>query len=152
MSRNFPPLTRELLNRSLALPQATLAPADLHDSIAAAVHLTPQQPAPLESRIMAKVVALPRPVRLAMTALLLMALLAGIAAVGAQLLRRSEPLSDSPTFRGDAARTGVVTGPGPGGAMTIDFQTTLSGQIVSSAAIVDGVAYVGAIDGQFRAF
>ena len=152
MSRNLPPLTRELLNRSLALPQATLAPADLRDSIAAAVRLTPQQPAPLESRIMAKVVALPRPVRLAMTALLLMSLLAGIAAVGAQLLRRSEPLSDSSTFRGDAARTGVVTGPGPGGAMTIDFQTTLSGPIVSSAAIVDGVAYVGAIDGRFRAF
>ena len=36
--------------------------------------------------------------------------------------------------------------------MTIDFQTTLSGPIVSSAAIVDGLAYVGAIDGQFRAF
>ena len=38
MTRNLPPLTRDLLNRSLALPKATVAPADLHDSIAAAVH------------------------------------------------------------------------------------------------------------------
>ena len=98
-------MTRELLNRSLALPQATLAPADLHDSIAAAVRLTPQQPAPPESRIMAKVVALPRPVRLAMTALLLMSLLAGIAAVGAQSSGDRSPCR--------TARRSAVTRQGP---------------------------------------
>lgn len=151
MTRNMPPVTSARLERALAVTQATSAPVDLGGSIAAAIRLTQQRPAPLDRRITA-IVVLPRPVRLAMAALLVLALLAGIAAVGAQLLRQPRPLGANVTFRGDVARTGVVTAPGPGGAMTVAFQTKLEGQIVSSAAIVDGVAHVGAIGGRFRAF
>jgi outer membrane protein assembly factor BamB len=152
MTPNIPPVTTELLNRALAVPKATSAPADLHRSIAVAIRLTRQQAPPVGSRISATFGSLPRPVRLAFTALLLLAILAGIAAVGAQLLRQPGPLGDSTTFRGDVARTGVATASGPGGTMTVAFQTNLSGQIVSSAAAVDSVAYIGAIDGRFRAF
>ena len=86
MTRNVPPVTTALLERALAVPQASSAPMDLRGSIAAAIRLTQQRPAPLDRRITA-IGVLPRPVRLAMAALLVLALLAGIAAVGAQLLR-----------------------------------------------------------------
>ena len=61
-------------------------------------------------------------------------------------------LDDSLTYRGDAARTGVVAGPGPGARMTLAFKHTLPDQIVTSPAIVNGVAYVGSLDGRLRAF
>jgi outer membrane protein assembly factor BamB len=152
MTRTSRPVTDALLARSLAVPPATEAPVDLARSIAAAVHVTRQRPTPFGRRIRATFDELPRPARLALMALLLMALVTGVAAVGAQILQQPRPLGDSLTFRGDVARTGVVSAPGPGSAMTIAFQATLSGQIVSSAAIADGIAYVGGIDGRFRAF
>jgi outer membrane protein assembly factor BamB len=152
MTPSNPRVTTELLNRALAVPGSTLAPAEVHGSIAAAIRHTRQQPHPLSRRISATFVALPRPVRLVITALLLVALLVGIAAVGSQLFRQPGPLGENATFRGDVARTGVVAAPGPGGELTVAFETKLAGQIVSSAAVVDGVAYLGAIDGRFRAF
>ena len=145
-------LSSNLLQAALALPEETTAPADLRGSIAAAIMVTPQRPAPVRARIAAAFTVLPRPVRLAISALLLAALLVGLAAVGALLFPRPGVLGDSSTFRGDVARTGVVVGPGPGAKMSIGFRTTLGGQIVSSPAVVDRMAYIGAIDGTFRAF
>ena len=145
-------LSSDLLQAALALPEETTAPADLRGSIAAAIMVTPQRPAPVRARIAAAFTVLPRPVRLAISALLLAALLVGLAAVGALLFPRPGVLGDSSTFRGDVARTGVVVGPGPGAKMSIGFRTTLGGQIVSSPAVVDRMAYIGAIDGTFRAF
>jgi outer membrane protein assembly factor BamB/sugar lactone lactonase YvrE len=152
MTRTTPELTAVLLDRALALPATREAPADLHASIAAAIRQTPQRPAPLSGRIAATYGGLPRPARIAITAMLLLAIVAGLAAIGAQLLRQRTPLDDSLTFRGDVARTGVVNGPGPGAAMALAFTQILPGQIVMSPAIVDAVAYVGAVDGRFRAF
>jgi outer membrane protein assembly factor BamB len=152
MTRTTPRLTPELLNRALELPATTQAPADLHASISAAVRQTPQRPAPWNRRISATYGELPRPARVAIATLLLLAVVAGMAAVGAALLRQRTPLDDSLTFRGDVARTGVVNGPGPGGAMALAFTKTLPNQIVMSPGIVDGVAYVGAVDGRLRAF
>jgi outer membrane protein assembly factor BamB/sugar lactone lactonase YvrE len=152
MTRTVPRLTTELLNRSLAVPATVLAPTDLHASIATVVRTAPQSPAPLLRRVAATFSSLPRPARLAITTLLLLAIVAGIAVVGAQLLRPHTPIDASLTFRGDAARTGVVNAPGPGAAMAVAFSQTLPGQIVTSPAIADGVAYVGAVDGRFRAF
>jgi outer membrane protein assembly factor BamB len=152
MNQRGPVLTNDLLRRALAVPTATPVPVDLHRSIAAAVRVTRQRPARVGSLMTATFWAQPRPVRLAVTALLVLALVIGLVAVGARLFPRPGPLSDSTTFRGDAARTGVVSGPGPGGAMSVAFQTKLAGQILSSAAVVDGIAYLGATDGRFRAF
>jgi outer membrane protein assembly factor BamB len=152
MTRTAPRLTTELLSRALALPATREAPADLHASIAAAIRQTPQRAAPLSGRIAATYGGLPLPVRIAITATLLLAIVAGLAAIGAELLRQRTPLDDSLTFRGDAARTGVVNGPGPGEAMALAFTQTLPGQIVTSPAIADGVAYVDAVDGRLRAF
>ena len=145
-------LSSDLLQAALALPEETTAPADLRGSIAAAIMVTPQRPAPVRARIAATFTLLPRPVRLAISALLLAALLVGLTAVGALLFPRPGVLGDSSTFRGDVARTGVVVGPGPGAKMSIGFRTTLGGQIVSSPAVVDRMAYIGATDGTFRAF
>jgi outer membrane protein assembly factor BamB len=152
MTRTTPRLTPELLNRALALPATTQATADLHASISAAFRQTPQRPAPWNRRITATYGELPRPARIAIAILLLLAIVAGMAAVGAALLRQRTPLDDSLTFRGDVARTGVVNGPGPGGAMALAFTTTLPDQIVMSPGIVDGVAYVGGVAGRLRAF
>jgi outer membrane protein assembly factor BamB/streptogramin lyase len=152
MTRTAPRLTKELLDRALALPATRAAPADLPASIAAAIRQTPQEPAPWSGQVAATYAGLPRPARLAIAALLLMAIVASIAAIGAQLLRQPTPLDDSLTFRGDVARTGVVNAQGPGSAMALAYTKTLPGQIVTSSAIADGVAYVGAVDGRFRAF
>lgn len=151
MTRATPRLTTELLNRSLAVPAAALAPTDLHASIVTAVRAAPQSPAPVIRRLAATFDSLPRPARLAITTLLLLAIVAGIVGVGTQLLRQT-PMDASLTFRGDAARTGVVNAPGPGAAMALAFTETLPGQIVTSPAIADGIAFVGAVDGRFRAF
>jgi outer membrane protein assembly factor BamB len=152
MTRTAPRLTIEMLDRALAQPATTEAPADLHASIAAAIRRTRQQPAPWSSRIAAAYGGLPRATRVAVATLLLLTIVAGIAIVGSQLLLQRTPIDASLTFRGDAARTGVVNGPGPGAAMALAFTQTLPGQIVTSPAIADGIAYVGAVDGRFRAF
>ena len=151
MTRTAPRLTTELLNRSLAVPGTVVAPTDLHASIATSVRSASQSPPPLMSRLAVTFSDLPRPARLAITMLLLLAMVAGIAALGSQVLRQT-PIDASLTFRGDAARTGVVNARGPGAAMALAFTKTLPGQIVTSPAIADGVAYVGAVDGRFRAF
>lgn len=151
MTRTAPRLTTELLDRALAVPPSATAPTDLHVSIAATIREVGQSAGPARDGLGASFARLPLPVRLALTMLLLVAFIVGLAAVGAQLLRHRTPIDDSLTFRGDAARTGVVEGPGPGRTMSLAFTRTLPGQIVMSPAIVDGVAYAGAVDGRFRA-
>ena len=152
MTPTTPRLTNDLLDRALAAPPISAAPTDLHTSIAAAIRKTPQETAPRSSRIAAAYGGLPRVTRVAVAALLLLALVAGLALVGSQLLRKRAPIDASVTFRGDAARTGVVDAAGPGAAMALAFTHSLPDQIVTSPAIADGVAYVGAVDGWFRAF
>jgi outer membrane protein assembly factor BamB len=152
MMRNAPRLTTELLDRALTLPTTLGAPVDLHAAISNAIRQTTQRPAPWSSQVAATYGGLPRGARLAIASLLLLAIVAGIAAIGAQLLRQRTPFDDSLTFRGDVARTGVVNGLGPGAAMALAFTQKLPGQIVMSPGIVDGVAYVAAVDGRLRAF
>jgi outer membrane protein assembly factor BamB len=152
MTHTTPWLTNELLERALAQPATTEAPAVLHASIAGAIRRTPQEPTPWSSRIAAAYSGLPRATRVAVAVLVLLAIVAGLALVGSQLFRQRTPIDASLTFRGDAARTGVVNAPGPGAAMALAFTQTLPGQIVTSPAIADGIAYVGAVDGRFRAF
>lgn len=152
MTHTTPRLTIELLDRALGQPATTEAPADLHASIAAAIRRTPQEPAPWSSRLVAAYGRLPRATRVAVATLLLLAIVAGIVGVGSQLFRQRTPIDASLTFRGDAARRGVVNVPGPGAAMGLAFTQTLPGQIVTSPAIADGIAYVGAVDGRVRAF
>ncbi len=61
--------------------------------------------------------------------------------------------SDVPMFRGNAARTGEMPGPGPASANGISerwrFTTGIS--VISSPAVVDGVVYVGSDDGNLYA-
>ena len=151
MNGQSPRLTAGLLRSALTVPLRTEAPPQLHESIAAAIWTTPQEPAPLRMRPATSFAALPLAVRLALAVMLLAALLVGLAVVGGQLLPRPGPLGDSSTFRGDVARTGVVPGPGPEGAPVLAWEEQLGGQVLTSPAVVDGVLYVGATDGLFRA-
>jgi outer membrane protein assembly factor BamB len=50
-------------------------------------------------------------------------------------------------FRGDAARTGVQSGPGPAGAPVVLWRARTGGAVRSTPAIVAGVVYVGSDDG-----
>jgi outer membrane protein assembly factor BamB len=62
---------------------------------------------------------------------------------------------DWTTFRHDNAHTGFVPlgdGPADAAALTTRFTVTTGGPVFSSAAIVNGVAYVGSLDGFLYAF
>ena len=152
MTRTAPRLTAELLDRSLSVPTTVQVPADLHASIVTTIRESRQAPPQLGNGLAAAFGRLSPPMRVAITMLLLLTLIVGLAAVGAQLSKQRARLDDSLTYRGDAARTGVVAGPGPGARMTLAFKQTLPNQIVTSPAIVNGVAYVGSLDGRLRAF
>ena len=151
MTHRTPPLTMDLLERALAEPATLDVPDDLKASIAASIRRTPQRSTPAATRISVAYGRLPQAMRVALVALLLIAFVAGLAVVGSRLLPQRVPIDASLTFRGDAARTGVVNGVGPGGAMALAFARTLPGQIVTSPAIADGIAYVGAVDGWIHA-
>jgi outer membrane protein assembly factor BamB len=53
------------------------------------------------------------------------------------------PAPSVPMFRGNAARTGVMPGPGPAGTPAVRWRFHTGEGIIGSPAIVDGVAYVG---------
>jgi outer membrane protein assembly factor BamB len=57
------------------------------------------------------------------------------------------PASDVPMYRGNAARTGVMPGPGPAGQPIELWRYQVKGEIHSAPAIVDGVLYFGGGDG-----
>lgn len=77
---------------------------------------------------------------------LMTVLLAGVV-IGAcdGMLERGS--GDVTTYRGDAARTGVMPGPGPGGNPTISWQFQAGGSIESSAAVLGTTAYAVSKDG-----
>lgn len=151
MTPTSPRLTTELLERALAVPPTLDVPDDMHMSISVAVGQTRQEPTRQTARVAAAYGRLPYLTRIAVVVLVLLALSVGLAVVGFRLVRQPSSLDQSPTFRGDAARTGVVNGRAPGGAMAVAFTRTLPGQIVTSPAIADGIGYVGAVDGRLRA-
>lgn len=59
--------------------------------------------------------------------------------------------SGVPTYRGDAARTGVMPGPGPAGAPALLWQFQAAGPIQSSAVAVPGTTFVASTDGVVHA-
>ena len=52
------------------------------------------------------------------------------------------PLTGVPMYRGDAARTGVMPGPGPSEAPGVIWQTQLQGSITHQPLLVDGTIYI----------
>ncbi|HYK95470.1 MAG TPA: PQQ-binding-like beta-propeller repeat protein [Candidatus Dormibacteraeota bacterium] len=58
---------------------------------------------------------------------------------------------DVTTYRGDAARTGVMPGPGPTGTPQLAWQFQAGAPIGSSPAVVGTTAYVPSNDGMLRA-
>jgi outer membrane protein assembly factor BamB len=52
-----------------------------------------------------------------------------------------------PTYRGDAARTGVMPGPGPSGSPAIAWQFQAGGPFASSPAVANGIVYAVSGDG-----
>jgi eukaryotic-like serine/threonine-protein kinase len=58
---------------------------------------------------------------------------------------------DVPTYRGDAARTGVMPGPGPSGKPQIAWQFQADSQIRSSPTVSGGTAFITAVDGDVHA-
>ena len=117
MTRTAPRLTAELLDRSLSVPTTVQVPADLHASIVSTVRESRRSGPQPGSGLAAAFGRLSPPMRVAITMLLLLGLIVGLAAVGAQLSKQRARLDDSLTYRGDAARTGVVAGPGPDGTI-----------------------------------
>jgi outer membrane protein assembly factor BamB len=74
------------------------------------------------------------------------------AAILAGLLAGSAALSqDAPMFRGNLAHTGVYAAPELRTFGGIKWQFHTKGRILSSAAVVGGVAYVGSTDGRLYA-
>lgn len=59
--------------------------------------------------------------------------------------------ADVPTYRGDAARDGVMPGPGPIGSPTIAWQASLSGPIGTTLVTAGGMAFVAVQDGSLVA-
>lgn len=60
-------------------------------------------------------------------------------------------VGDVLTYRGDAARTGSMPGPGPTGHPSVVWQFQAGGPIESSAAVVDGIVFVVSDDGVVHA-
>ena len=58
---------------------------------------------------------------------------------------------DVPTYRGDAARDGVMPGPGPIADPTIAWQVSLSGPVGTTVVTAGGVAFVAVQDGSLVA-
>lgn len=56
-------------------------------------------------------------------------------------------LADVPIFRGDAARTGALPGPGPVGDPGLLWKLDTKGPVTSSPVIVGGVVYIGTKSG-----
>ena len=50
---------------------------------------------------------------------------------------------DVPMYRGDAARTGVMPGPGPAGQPVELWRFQVQGEIHSAPAVLGGVLYIG---------
>src|SRR3972149_7524399 len=61
------------------------------------------------------------------------------------------PGSDVPMFRGNAARTGVNPGPGVGSPPQLLWHFQTGDDIYSSPTVVDGLVYVGSMDGHVYA-
>jgi outer membrane protein assembly factor BamB/mono/diheme cytochrome c family protein len=76
--------------------------------------------------------------RLGLVAILLVAGMVTVAAPGG-----AQDSADVPMFRGSAARTGEMPGPGPEGEISELWRYQTGGVVVSSPAVVDGILYVG---------
>ncbi len=61
------------------------------------------------------------------------------------------PAAEVSTYRGDAARTGVMPGPGPQGQPELAWQYQADGPIRSSPAVVAGTVFVASVDGTVHA-
>ena len=85
--------------------------------------------------------------------MLLVAIMLGFGLGGQAISDAQESDHDVPMFRGDAARTGVMPGPGPDPSSGIAerWRFSTDGGIQSSPAVVDGVVYVGSGDGTLYA-
>ena len=81
MTRTAPRLTAELLDRSLSVPTTAQVPADLHASIVTTIRESRQAPPQLGNGLAAAFGRLSPPMRVAITMLLLLALIVGLAAV-----------------------------------------------------------------------
>ncbi len=57
------------------------------------------------------------------------------------------PVGDVHTYRGDAARTGVMSGPGPAAQPVVQWQAQLDGPIASSPVVAGGIVYVASGNG-----
>jgi eukaryotic-like serine/threonine-protein kinase len=81
----------------------------------------------------------------------LAALILGGAVVAACGGSGSGPSGDVTTYRGDAARTGVMAGPGPTGSPEVAWQFQASAPIGSSPAVVGETAFLVSNDGAVNA-
>lgn len=133
--------------RAALTPAASVvAPADLGDTIYRALLQTPQRRSALTSFTGS-------PGRVAVLLLLMTVLLIGLAiAIGAQ--PPTPERFEVTTYRGDAARTGVMPGPGPAGSVSIGYENQRDGRIgfqvmpiVSGGVVyvVDGAGYASAL-------
>ena len=67
------------------------------------------------------------------------------------LMLAAAPAWAQATFHGNPARTGVYGGPGPTRLSGVKWVFKTGGPIVTSPAVVDGVVYIGALDGHLHA-
>lgn len=81
----------------------------------------------------------------------LAALVLGGAVLGACGGSGNGPSGDVTTYRGDAARTGVMAGPGPTGSPEVAWQFQASAPIASSPAVVGETAFLVSNDGAVNA-
>jgi outer membrane protein assembly factor BamB len=88
--------------------------------------------------------------RLAASSLLALSLALTATGLSAAQGNRS-PGAAIPTYRGDAARTGVMPGPGPGGAPAIVWQFQTPRELASSPTVLGDVVHLVGRDGYARA-
>lgn len=79
------------------------------------------------------------------------ALLASSVAAWSVPVSGDEPAADVPTYRGDAARSGLMPGPGPAGTPRIVWTFGAGAPIASQVAVADGVGYLVSVVGSVYA-
>lgn len=146
-------LTDSAIRAALTPPPHVRAPYELAESIMATVDVTPQRrrawvfrPSLRQAGATLRLIAL-----VAVLALLLVIGL--VLAVGSRPPVPPAVVSDVEMFHGGAARTGVVTGPGPAGRPTIVWQESVGGPITANMpAVVADVVYVADGGGGVQAY
>jgi outer membrane protein assembly factor BamB len=134
-------LTDDAIRAALTPAVEVRAPAGLAEGIRAAIDTTPQRRSGLigwapsrRTRLVLQLVA----VGLVLLGLLGVLLLAGS--------RRSAPPTSPSvtTYRGGPERTGIMPGPGPVGAPSLEWEVGVKGPISAGSPVIqDGIVYIG---------